>query len=169
MMERRKLAFMGLLTAAALALSFLERSFPPLTMLPGTKLGLANIVTVLALYILPTARDAFQVVLVRVLLGGFFAGAGALLYSFTGAMISFFAMAALKGTGRFSVTVVSMVGGVMHNVSQLVLAALVLESASLVVWVPLYGAVGLLAGFAVGTAAALALKPLRQALRQNFF
>ena len=65
----RKIVYMGLLTAAALALSFVE-SFLPSPFLPGAKLGLANIVTVTAIYTLPRTRDAALVVFARVVLGG---------------------------------------------------------------------------------------------------
>ncbi len=165
MTGRTKLVFMGVLTAAALALSFLEGLLPSFAILPGAKLGLANVVTVLALYLLPETRDAFLVVLARVLLGGFFAGGGAIFYSFAGAVASFFVMWLIKGAGRFSLPVVSLAGGIVHNAAQLALAAVVLESPALAAYLPLYAVAGLLAGLAVGLAAAACLKPVRQALQ----
>ncbi len=160
-----KLAFLGILTAAALALSFLESLLPPLGVLPGAKLGLPNMVTVLALYLLPDARDAFLVMLARVLLGSTLVGAGTFSFSFAGAMVSFFTMRFLKERCHFPLIAVSVAGGISHNAAQLALAAWMLRSPGLTAYLPLYGAAGMLAGLAVGAAAAAALEPVRRALR----
>ena len=151
MNETRKLVFMGLLVAAALALSFIE-SFLPSPVLPGAKLGLANIVTVAALYTLPRTRDAALVLAARVILGGVFAGGASFLYSAAGAALSFFVMAALHKTGRFDIAAVSAAGGFFHNLGQLAVAAALVSSSLLWSYFPALGSAGVGAGLLVGIA-----------------
>ena len=148
---------MGILTAAGLALSFLENLLPPLSIVPGAKLGLANTVTILSLYLLPRPLDAWLVALARVLLGAAFVGGGTLLYSLAGATVSLLIMTLLKATGRFSLTTVSLIGGFSHNAAQLAVAILLLKSAALLAWLPPLGAAGL-------RAASFAIDPIRRAL-----
>ncbi len=149
MNETRKLVYMGLLVAAALALSFVE-SFLPSPVLPGAKLGLANIVTVTALYTLPKTGDAARVLAARVILGGVFAGGASLFYSAAGAVLSFLAMTILKRTGLFGVVPISAAGGFFHNLGQLSAAAVVLSSAAVWSYLPVLGVAGLAAGFLIG-------------------
>lgn len=100
----------AVLAALALALSYLESFFPPLLPLPGVKLGLANIVTVYALYALG-ASSALAILVVRCLLGSLFAGnASALLFSLLGGLAAMLVMIALHALPRLSVYGVS-VGG----------------------------------------------------------
>ncbi|MBR1552708.1 MAG: Gx transporter family protein [Schwartzia sp.] len=149
----RNLVFMGLLVAAALALSFVE-SFLPSPVLPGAKIGLANIVTVAALYLLPRTRDAALVLAARVMLGGIFAGGASFLYSAAGAALSFCVMAFLKKTGKFGIVAVSAAGGFFHNTGQLLMAAATVSSSPLFfAYMPALGLAGLLAGGLVGFAA----------------
>ncbi|MCR5030270.1 MAG: Gx transporter family protein [Selenomonadaceae bacterium] len=150
MNNTRKLIFMGLLVAAALALSFVE-SFLFLPVFPGAKLGLANIVTVAALYILPQARDAALVLAVRVILGGVFVGGASVFYSAAGAALSFLVMWFLKRARGFGVVSVSMAGGFFHNIGQLLAAAALVSSTSFfLAYLPVLGLAGLAAGFFVG-------------------
>ena len=158
MNETRKLVFMGLLVAAALALSFVESFLPPLV-LPGAKLGLANIVTVVALYALPRPRDAAMVLAARVLLGGVFAGGATLVYSASGAALSFCVMLLLQKAGRFGIVPVSAAGGFFHNAGQLVAASVTTSSSALALaYLPPLGGLGLLAGGFVGIVAREAVK-----------
>lgn len=149
MNNTRKLVFMGLLGAAALALSFVE-SFLPSPVLPGAKLGFANLVTVAALCIFPRTRDAALVLVARVLLGGVFAGGASFLYSAAGAALSFGVMAFLERTGRFGIVVVSAAGGFFHNFGQLAMASAVISSRALWSYLPALGLAGLAAGLLVG-------------------
>ncbi len=151
MSETRKLIYMGLLVAAALALSFIE-SFLPIPVLPGAKLGLANLVTVTALYTLPCIQDAAWVLAARVILGGIFAGGASFLYSAAGAALSFCVMAFLKKMGRCGVVAVSAAGGFFHNLGQLLAAMAILSSALFWAFFPVLGLAGLAAGAVLGFA-----------------
>ena len=105
----------AVLAALALALSYLESFFPPLLPLPGVKLGLANIVTVYALYALG-ASSALAILVVRCLLGSLFAGnASALLFSLLGGLAAMLVMIALHALPRLSVYGVSVGGAAAHK------------------------------------------------------
>ena len=157
----RRVVLVGLLTALALALSFAEGVLPFPGFLPGAKIGLANLVTLLALYLLPSWHDAALVLFLRVTLGSFFAGGGAFWYSAAGAAVSFPLMCALRRLG-LPLLVVSAAGGVAHNAAQLAAAMLVLRTAALVAYAPLLVAAGLLAGLAVGLLAAGVVSRLKR-------
>lgn len=112
----------AVLAALALALSYLESFFPPLLPLPGVKLGLANIVTVYALYALG-ASNALAILVVRCLLGSLFAGnASALLFSLLGGLAAMLVMIALHALPRLSVYGVSVGGAAAHNCGQVAAA-----------------------------------------------
>ena len=149
----RRVVLVGLLTALALALSFAEGVLPLPGFLPGAKVGLANLVTLLALYLFPEWHDAALVLCLRVVLGSVFTGGGAFWYSAVGAALSFALMCFLRRLG-LSLVAVSAAGGIAHNVGQLAAAMLVLRTAALIVYAPLLVAAGLLAGLAVGLLAA---------------
>lgn len=148
-MDKKKteeIARLGLLTSLALIASYVELLIPVPIGIPGVKLGLANLVIVWALYGLrPT--EAFAVNGMRILLSGFmFGNLSMILYSLAGALLSFLCMYLVKKSGAFSVIGVSLTGGVAHNVGQLLVAMLVLESLNLVY----YGSVLLLSGLITG-------------------
>ena len=123
----------AVLAALALALSYLESFFPPLLPLPGVKLGLANIVTVYALYALGFP-SALAILLVRCTLGALFAGnASALLFSLLGGLAALLAMALLRKAKGLSIFGVSIAGAAAHNIGQVCAAMLTLGSSA-----PLY-------------------------------
>lgn len=165
MEPRRKttklLARYALLTALALALSWLESLVPLSFAVPGVKLGLPNLVVVFALYRLGL-RDAAVISLVRVLLVSFtFGSAYSFAYSLAGAALSLTVMALLKRTEKFSILGVSVAGGVCHNIAQLAVAAAVLGTARLAWYLPALLVSGTAAGVAVGAAGALVTERVR--------
>ncbi len=157
----RRVVLVGLLTALALALSFAEGVLPLPGFLPGAKIGLANLVTLLALYLLPSWHDAALVLFLRVVLGSFFSGGGAFWYSAAGAACSFPLMCALRCLG-LPLVAVSAAGGVAHNAAQLAAAMLVLRTAALIAYAPLLAAAGILSGLAVGLLAAGVVARIRR-------
>lgn len=160
MSRARHIVRLGILAALALALSFAESFLPLPGLFPGAKLGLANLVTVLALYLFPSWRSTAAILFVRVLLGAGFAGGGALWYSGAGAVLSFAVMCLFYRMG-VGITVTSAAGGVAHNVGQLLAAMLVLRSTALLAWLPFLLAAGFAAGLAVGLSAAVLLPVIR--------
>ncbi len=151
----KRVARYALLTALAMALSWLESMVPLSMAAPGMKLGLTNIVVVFALYRI-SLRDAAVLSLVRVLLVSMtFGNAYSFAYSLAGAVLSLAVMAGLKRTGKFSILGVSIAGGLGHNLGQIAVAMAVLGTAQLVWYLPVLLVSGTLAGAAVGAAGGL--------------
>ena len=151
MTDLRIAARIALLTALSLILFLLEGLLPLPLPVPGAKLGLAAALTLAALYTLPHTRDAFLVLLLRILLASFFGGGIApMLYSLAGGILSFAAMALLKSRTSFSIISVSAVGGFLHNMGQLAVAAAVMRTDALFVYAPVLGAVGICTGALIG-------------------
>ena len=166
--KNQLLVYIALLVAQGAVISLLERMIPsPFIFAPGAKLGLANVITLLALFTLPT-RQSFQVVALRVLvtllLGGTFS---MFLYSATGAFLSYVMMLLVKHLGpkRVSVIGISIFGGMMFNVGQLAVAAWLSQSWQIFNYLPWLSFAGILAGASVGVVAYYLLNH-NQALRQ---
>ena len=141
---------MGLLTALGLIIGYIEFLIPIPLGIPGVKPGFANIVIVWALYSLGP-WEALMINGMRIFLSGFlFGNFSMILYSLAGAAVSFLCMCLAKKSGLFSTTGVSMIGGVMHNVGQLLVAMAVLETVSLVYYGPVLLAAGVITGLLIG-------------------
>ena len=116
-----RIIILSLFVAQSLVLYIVEGMLPVPFIAPGAKLGLANLITVIALYALPKKRDACLILLLRVALSTAFGGGiNAFLYSAAGAAFSLVSMIALKRAGRFSLIGVSAAGGVFHNLGQVI-------------------------------------------------
>lgn len=154
-MNTKRLTALSISVALAMVLSFLEHLIPPLSAVPGVKIGLANIVTVFLLYTLGP-REAGAVGLVRVLLSALLFGSlVSLLYSLFGLVLSFCGMLLAKRFLPFSSVGVSVIGGVLHNLGQVIAACIIMDSGALMVYfVPLLLS-GTLSGVAVGAAAGI--------------
>ena len=125
----KKAAYMGMLTALAFVFSYIESLLPINLGIPGVKLGLANLVVIVALYTMGV-RAAFTLSLVRIVLAGFtFGSPASMIYSLAGGMLSLAVMAVARKAQVFSATGVSVLGGVSHNVGQIFVAILVMEYA----------------------------------------
>ena len=154
-------AHIALLTSLALIFSYVEAIIPYNPGIPGIKLGIANIVTVIALYKFGW-KDAACVSVLRIVLAGLlFNGVFGMLYSLAGATVSFIGMLILKKTNLFSVVGVSMAGGVLHNLGQLLVAAALIEDLRIFFYFPVLLFSGIISGIAIGIAATLILKSLK--------
>ena len=157
----KNLARYALLTALAMVLSWLESLLVFPGLLPGMKVGLANIVVVFALYRMGL-REAAVLSLARVLLVSFtFGNAYSFAYSLAGAALSLTVMAGLKKWDRFSLLGVSVAGGVCHNLGQLAVAMAVLGTARLGWYLPVLLASGTAAGAVTGIAGGLAAERVK--------
>ena len=149
-MKTKKLTTLGLSVALALILSYGERLLPPLMAVPGVKVGLPNIVILFLLYRYGW-REAGGVSLIRLLLSAaLFTGFAAFFYGLAGAALSLAGSTMLKKSDRFSPLGVSVAGGVLHNLGQITLAALVLNSGYLFAYLPVLLLSGTVAGALVG-------------------
>lgn len=150
MSRTHKIALRGMLIAVAFVLSWLEAQLPPLGMVPGVKLGLTNLAVLIAVYRLGAA-DAMMINIVRILLVSFtFGNMFSLWYSLAGGMLSTIVMLALHRTGKFHLPVVSIAGGVVHNIGQILVAMVVLGSSGVVYYMGVLWFSGMIAGALVG-------------------
>ena len=164
-METRKIARMGRLVALYMTLSYVESLIPAFVAVPGVKVGLANIVVIFALYTLGPI-EALIVSLLRVILSSFLFGSVlSLLYSLSGALLSLGGMILMKKLKIFSTTVVSVTGGVLHNVGQILVACLVLETDVLLYYLPVLILSGVITGAVIGIIASLVIKRLENNIR----
>ena len=155
-----RLAYLSLLLAFSLALFLFEGLIPLPFIAPGAKLGLANLITVVALYTLPR-RDALLLLLLRIVIGSLLGGGPTVLaYSLAGGLLSFGGMAALKVSSRFSVIGVSLAGGFLHNLGQLSIAAWAVENWGVFAYLPVLGLCGMGTGALIGSMAAGILSKL---------
>lgn len=154
----KSVALLGICSALAMVLSYLESLIPLSFAVPGIKLGLANIAIVFVLYKLG-AKEAVIVSLVRIVwVAILFGNALTLAYSAAGAVLSLTAMILLKRTEHFSTVGVSVIGGILHNTGQILVAMLVMETAQIVYYLPVLCISGIAAGVAVGLVSAILVK-----------
>lgn len=157
-----EVAYVALMVALALIFSYVEAIIPYNPGIPGIKLGIANVVTVIALYKF-SWKDAMAVSVIRVLIAGLlFNGLFGALYSLAGALVSLTGMILLKKTKLFSVAGVSMAGGVLHNLGQLLVAAALIEDARIFFYFPVLLFSGIAAGIAIGVASTLVLRVIKK-------
>ncbi len=167
MKNGEKTAFYGMFLALALVAGYVEQLIPVNLGVPGVKLGLANIVTMVLLYTLG-ARPAAGITAVRILLSGILFGTGfSIVYSAAGAVLSILVMMLLKSTDKFSYIGVSVAGGVFHNAGQILVAILVLETGALVYYLPILIVAGLVAGLIIGFLSGFLIRRLAPVIRQT--
>lgn len=169
MKTTKQLAQCAILISLALVLSCMER-FLPLQMLiplPGVKLGLANIVTLVALYMLDLKSVLFVVVL-RCTLGAVFGGGMTFFFfSVTGSLFAVIVMAGAKRLPCFSIYGVSILGAAAHNAGQICAAMVLMESAYVAAYLPYLLVIALVTGFATGSAGAGILRVLSGVDRES--
>lgn len=148
--KARRVALYGMLTALAFILSYVESLVPVTLGIPGVKLGLANLVVLIALYTLDL-KGAFVISVVRIILSGLtFGGLFSMLYSLAGGLLSFAVMAILSRKKLLGTVGVSVCGGVAHNIGQLLVAMAVLETESVWYYFPVLLISGSVAGVLIG-------------------
>ena len=165
MTKTKRLTLCAVLIALALALSYTER-FIPLQMvipLPGVKLGLANIVTLIALYLLGP-KAAFAILISRCIFGAVFGGGiTGLAFSLIGGILAMVTMMLAKKLPIFSIYGISILGAAAHNVGQILAAMVLMNSVYIGAYLPYLLIVALFAGFATGAAGAGILRALKAA------
>lgn len=146
----RKIALYGLLVALALILSYVESLVPAFFAVPGMKLGLTNVVVLVALYCLGDG-SALAINVVRILLVSFLFGNGvSFMYSLAGGVLSGLVMILLKKTGKFRMITVSVAGGIAHNIGQILVAMVILETTALAYYLLILWFTGLATGVIIG-------------------
>lgn len=150
-MKLKQMTSNAVLTAIALTIFMIEAQIPSLVPVPGVKLGLANIITVFALFAF-TPRDAFLIMFVRVFLGSVFSGQiSTMLYSFGGGLLCFAALLVMKRLITVKqLWVASVIGAVFHNIGQILVAVIVTGTPGIVVYLPVLMVSGIIAGTFTG-------------------
>ena len=157
----KNMAITALMVALALIFSYIEAIIPYNPGIPGVKLGIANIVTLIALYLLST-KHAWAVSVIRILIAGLlFNGVFAAVYSLAGAIVSLTGMILLKKSNLFSIAGVSMAGGVLHNMGQLIMAALLLQDSKIFLYFPVLLFSGMITGIIIGLGASVICQRIR--------
>ncbi len=158
----KKTVFLGLAASVTLILSYVESLLPPLVAaVPGVKMGLPNIMIIFLLYRFGW-KEAAAVSLVRLFaVALLFGNVMTLAYSFAGALLSLILMTLFKKWGVFSMVGVSIIGGVTHNLGQILVAMLVMQTREIGYYMIVLAVTGTIAGILVGLAGMLTLKYTR--------
>lgn len=160
-MKTGKVALYGLLVALAFILSYVETLIPVPVPVPGVKIGLANLVVVTALYTMGD-KEAFILSVVRIILVAMtFGNLSTMLFSIAGGILSVAAMIIVKRTGVFSLTGVSLVGGIMHNVGQVLVAMFIVHNVRMIYYLPFLLVSGVVTGALIGILAGLITKQVK--------
>ena len=156
----------GMLVALAFILSYVEAMVPIPIPIPGVKLGLANLVTIVGLYTVGIPGSAV-VSLVRIILAGFtFGNMFSMIYSLAGGILSFILMVIFKKTKWFSQIGVSMIGGIGHNIGQICVAALVVQTKGVFAYLPFLLVAGIVAGAVIGLLGGMITKRIEKIVKE---
>lgn len=164
MRKTKKLALMAALTAIALTIFVAEAQIPPVVPIPGAKLGLANIVTLVAV-VLMGRREAGEILLMRILLGSMFTGSvSAMMFSIAGGVLAWAIMClTVRFFGEKQLWIVSILAALGHNAGQLAVAVWVTGTVSILVYAPVLVAAGVITGAFTGIAALYLIRAARKA------
>ncbi len=161
-MNIKRLARAAVLTAVALGIFIVELQLPHLAPIPGVKLGLANIVTVFAMFLLGPG-DALAILLARILLGSLFSGqVMALAYSLAGGLLCYLLMLPLRRIlTEKQIWVCGALGAAAHNIGQMAVALFVTGTTAILIYLPVLMVSGILAGLFTGLCAQFAVRRLQ--------
>lgn len=164
-MNVKRMTFCALLTAIALTIFMVEAQIPLPVPVPGMKLGLANIVTVYAMFALGP-KDTLLILICRVVLGSLFGGGSTLPYSLAGGLMCYLSMLILrKLLTEKQLWVCGAVGAIFHNVGQVGMSILITRTPQLIVYLPILLVPGIIAGAFTGFAAQFLLERVGDRLR----
>ncbi len=149
-MSTKTISYIGVLTSMSLILSYFERLLPPPIPVPGVKLGLANIIILIALYVLSN-KEAYYVMLLKVVLVSLlFTSLTGFAFGIVGGTLSYIFMVLFKKTNLFSIVGVSIIGAVMFNVGQICVSKFFVENIAILYYLPTLMFFGIISGFLTG-------------------
>lgn len=156
----KRITYTGMFVAIAMVFSYLESMIPVNIVVPGVKLGLANMVTIVVMYRLRIS-DAWIVSLVRVVLSSLlFGNMTVMVYSMAGAVLSLLVMSICRKKDLFGLLGTSILGGVSHNAGQIVMAAFLMKSGNIMLYIPVLCISGTIAGVCIGLVGAVLVRKL---------
>lgn len=149
-MKSKSIATFGMLIALAFIFSYIESLIPIPIPIPGVKLGLANLVVIAGLYTMG-GKHAFILSMIRIILVGFtFGNPSTMMFSFAGGFLSWFFMVLLYKRKLFSIVGVSIIGGVAHNIGQILIAIRIVNNTKLIFYLPFLLVSGAVTGILIG-------------------
>lgn len=158
----KKIASCGVLTALAMIFSYIESVIPIPIPVPGIKLGVANIAVITILYVLGV-KEAIVINLLRIALTALlFGNVNSFLFSISGAVLSLTIMIIMKKLDFFSCIGVSVCGGVMHNVGQIIAAVFIMGSEAIVLYLPVLIVSGVFTGVVIGVVSGIVAKHVKK-------
>lgn len=162
-MNTKTIAHIGVFTSMALVLSYLERLIPPIVPIPGVKLGIANIIILITIYLLNN-KDAFIILLLKVtLVSLLFTGVTGFIYGLFGGTLSYLFMIIFKKTNLFSIVGVSIIGSVMFNVGQIIASTIFIRNIYIFYYLPILIFFGLISGTLTGIISHYTISKLKKA------
>lgn len=160
----QKMTYITMLAAQAIVITVMERFIPsPFAFAPGARLGLGNLITIIAIFTLPP-KDSIKVVSLRLLVSTLLSGTfSTFLYGFSGTVLSYLVMSGAKllGPKRVSIIGISILGGICHNMGQLLVFSFIARSWGVLNYLPILSFSGILSGFLVGLTGNFLLKKIR--------
>ena len=161
--KTRKVALLGVLTSVALVLSYLEAMLPPIsTAVPGIKMGLPNIIIIFVLYKFGL-KEAVTVSIIRVFIVALlFGNVMTLSYSVAGAVLSLVLMTLFKKINLFSQIGVSIIGGISHNLGQILVAIFLFDTIQIGYYMIVLAVTGTIAGVVIGIISSILVKKLEK-------
>ncbi|HBN39054.1 MAG TPA: heptaprenyl diphosphate synthase [Ruminococcaceae bacterium] len=164
--KAKKIALFGMMVALAFTFSYFESLIPLDFVVPGVKLGLANLVVVIALYLMKPG-EAFSIAIIRIFLAGLtFGNVYSIAYSLCGGILSFLVMYLVRKT-KLSVIGVSMLGGICHNIGQIIVAAIVMGTSRIAYYLPVLLVAGLITGLLLGVISKLVIERFEKVKRNK--
>lgn len=162
-----KVSFIGMMVALSFVLSYIESLIPLSVGIPGVKAGLSNIPVMITLYMAGPLIAGILALTKVTLVSLTFGSMSSFFYSLSGAMLSIIIMAVFKHLDIFTVRGVSILGGIMHNMGQLIVAVFIVENAKLLYYLPVLIISGIAAGLAIGLIANLIIRRIGVLFRDN--
>lgn len=162
-MKTRKLTFMSMLLVLAIIIFTVESQLPPIAPIPGIKLGLANVINLMALYMLGR-RESFIILVLRIVISSIFAGNfTGFMYSISGGIMCFLFMSVMSLFIKENrMWVVSVFGAIGHNIGQIVIACFIMGTFQIIWYLPILMISAIITGTFTGIAAQTALKHMRK-------
>lgn len=162
--KTKRIATCGVLTALAMIFSYIESIISIPVGIPGVKLGIANIAVLAVIYVVGS-REGVMVNLIRIILTGImFGNVYSFLFSLAGGMLSVFLMILAKKSRLFSMTGVSIIGGVTHNIGQIAAAVIIMETPAIVYYLPVLIIAGVITGIVIGVIAKMITNRVQHAV-----
>ncbi|MDF2611759.1 MAG: putative rane protein [Lachnospiraceae bacterium] len=160
-MKSKRTATYGLLIALAFILSYIETLIPIPFAVPGMKMGLANLVVITGLYAMG-GKQAFVLSMIRIILVGFtFGNLSTMAFSIAGGLLSWFLMLIFMKTKWFSIVGVSIIGGISHNIGQILVSIYIVDNLNIAYYLPFLLITGVVTGTLIGMLGALIVKRLK--------